>query len=154
MAKLEVKTIKDECDTPAATSESEETAHPFHVPNNPLKKARNDPSPSSTPMEPPTTTLFPKKTSKASFDACEYKVPSSPSASSSSSAKLYKRQAQKQKSKCEYVSPTYASDFPKPCDPAKLVEAPVFHPTEQEFQDPLEYIERIRHKAEQFGICR
>lgn len=29
-----------------------------------------------------------------------------------------------------------------------------FFLTEQEFQDPLEYIERIRHKAEQFGICK
>lgn len=85
----------------------------------------------------------------------KYKVPSSPSASSSSSAKLYKRNTQKQKIRPpEFLNPIYVSDFPKKSDTAKLVEAPVFHPTDQEFQDPLEYIERIRHKAEQFGICR
>ncbi|CAG9821557.1 unnamed protein product [Phaedon cochleariae] len=85
-------------------------------------------------------------------DDFKYKIPSSPSASSSSSTKLYKK---KQKSKLpETISPVYISDFPKKTDAAKLVEAPIFHPTEQEFQDPLEYIERIRHKAEQFGLCR
>jgi protein Jumonji len=35
-----------------------------------------------------------------------------------------------------------------------MVEAPVFHPTEREFQDPLEYIDRIRPVAEKFGLCR
>jgi hypothetical protein len=35
-----------------------------------------------------------------------------------------------------------------------MVEAPVFHPTEKEFQDPLEYIDRIRPVAEKFGLCR
>ncbi|GAB6021661.1 jumonji, AT rich interactive domain 2 [Chamberlinius hualienensis] len=33
-------------------------------------------------------------------------------------------------------------------------EAPVFHPTEKEFQDPLLYIEKIRAQAEKFGICK
>jgi hypothetical protein len=35
-----------------------------------------------------------------------------------------------------------------------MVEAPIFHPTEKEFQDPLEYIDRIRPVAEKFGLCR
>ncbi|VEN53992.1 unnamed protein product [Callosobruchus maculatus] len=84
----------------------------------------------------------------AECDDFKYKIPSSPSASSSSSAKIYKRQTPKQKSKTQdVVSPVYASEFPKRTDPAKLVEAPVFHPTDQEFQDPMEYIERIRHKG-------
>ncbi|XP_066592555.1 uncharacterized protein Jarid2 [Prorops nasuta] len=39
-------------------------------------------------------------------------------------------------------------------DEARLVEAPTFHPTEKDFQDPLEYIEKIRPIAEKFGICR
>lgn len=37
---------------------------------------------------------------------------------------------------------------------ARLVEAPTFHPTEKDFQDPLEYIDKIRPIAEKFGICR
>ncbi|XP_036138243.1 protein Jumonji [Monomorium pharaonis] len=36
----------------------------------------------------------------------------------------------------------------------RVVEAPTFHPTEKEFQDPLEYIDKIRPIAEKFGICR
>ncbi|CAK9803483.1 Protein Jumonji [Anthophora plagiata] len=37
---------------------------------------------------------------------------------------------------------------------ARLVEAPTFHPSEKDFQDPLEYIDKIRPIAEKFGICR
>lgn len=33
-------------------------------------------------------------------------------------------------------------------------EAPVFEPTEEEFQDPLAYIERIRPYAEKTGLCK
>ncbi|CAL9235558.1 unnamed protein product, partial [Arabidopsis halleri] len=33
-------------------------------------------------------------------------------------------------------------------------EAPVFHPTSEEFEDTLAYIEKIRPLAESFGICR
>ncbi|CAA6657944.1 unnamed protein product [Spirodela intermedia] len=33
-------------------------------------------------------------------------------------------------------------------------EAPVFYPTEEEFEDTLRYIEGIRRIAEQYGICR
>ncbi|KAL1517357.1 hypothetical protein ABEB36_001128 [Hypothenemus hampei] len=93
-----------------------------------------------------------------SFDDSKYKVPSSPSASSSSSSKLYKKAGQKMKTKmsCEstLATPIRVTDFPKSTDAATLVEAPVFHPTEQEFQNPLDYIESIRTKAEQFGICK
>ncbi|KAL2549164.1 putative lysine-specific demethylase JMJ16 [Forsythia ovata] len=35
-----------------------------------------------------------------------------------------------------------------------LVEAPVFYPTEEEFEDTLNYIASIRSKAEIYGICR
>uniref|UniRef100_A0A453A2Y6 Uncharacterized protein n=1 Tax=Aegilops tauschii subsp. strangulata TaxID=200361 RepID=A0A453A2Y6_AEGTS len=35
-----------------------------------------------------------------------------------------------------------------------LDEAPVFHPTEEEFKDTLKYIESIRPTAEPYGICR
>lgn len=33
-------------------------------------------------------------------------------------------------------------------------EAPVFSPTEAEFQEPLVYIDKIRPIAEKFGICK
>ncbi|KAL2321058.1 hypothetical protein Fmac_030027 [Flemingia macrophylla] len=35
-----------------------------------------------------------------------------------------------------------------------LEEAPVFHPTEEEFKDTLKYIASIRSRAEPYGICR
>ncbi|CAN6208876.1 unnamed protein product [Urochloa humidicola] len=35
-----------------------------------------------------------------------------------------------------------------------LDEAPVFYPTDEEFQDTLKYIESIRPRAEPYGICR
>ncbi|XP_066155050.1 uncharacterized protein Jarid2 isoform X1 [Euwallacea fornicatus] len=130
----------------------------FNVPQNPAKPSKLV---KSEGMVPPSSGNYPvKRTGKSNlepFDDTKYKVPSSPSASSSSSAKLSKKGTQKPKTPnkgWECVNPVYVNDFPKPTDPAKLVEAPVFHPTEQEFQDPLEYIERIRHKAEQFGICK
>lgn len=33
-------------------------------------------------------------------------------------------------------------------------EAPVFHPSEEEFKDPLAYINKIRPIAENTGICK
>lgn len=39
-------------------------------------------------------------------------------------------------------------------DLSSLIEAPVFHPNEKEFSDPLEYLEKIRPECERFGICR
>ncbi|ERL91711.1 uncharacterized protein LOC109543282 [Dendroctonus ponderosae] len=130
----------------------------FNIPQNPTKLPKINKSES---MVPPSNYHSKRQTKTGAerfpepFDDSKYKVPSSPSASSGSSAKLSKKGTQKAKGKAwESINPIYVSDFPKPTDPAKLVEAPVFHPTEQEFQDPLEYIERIRHKAEQFGLCK
>ncbi|KAG9439636.1 hypothetical protein H6P81_019801 [Aristolochia fimbriata] len=39
------------------------------------------------------------------------------------------------------------------CRPT-IEEAPVFYPNEEEFKDTLSYIQSIRPKAEQYGICR
>ena len=57
----------------------------------------------------------------------------------------------------EICSPTNSTTFPGTKDPneePRLVEAPTFHPSEKDFQDPLEYIDKIRPIAEKFGICR
>ncbi|PSN57956.1 hypothetical protein C0J52_00206 [Blattella germanica] len=63
-----------------------------------------------------------------------------------------KRGSQKMKS---YIcTPSNTTKFPSVGSPAQMVEAPIFHPTEKEFQDPLEYIDRIRPVAEKFGLCR
>lgn len=39
-------------------------------------------------------------------------------------------------------------------DLSSLVEAPIFRPSEKEFTDPIEYLEKIRMECEPFGICR
>ncbi|GLT95109.1 hypothetical protein SLE2022_128110 [Rubroshorea leprosula] len=39
------------------------------------------------------------------------------------------------------------------CRP-NIEDAPVFYPTEEEFEDALKYISSIRSKAEEYGICR
>lgn len=119
----------------------------------------------STSMFPPTHTVQKVKTEKAKVSATKsaqespedfkYKVPSSPSASSSSSTKIYKRQVVKPKVRSfEITAPVRAVNFPSVESSAQIVEAPTFHPTDKEFQDPLEYIEKIRQRAEKFGICR
>eukprot|EP00629_Pelagomonadales_sp_RCC1024_P003224 CAMPEP_0119266428 /NCGR_PEP_ID=MMETSP1329-20130426/4916_1 /TAXON_ID=114041 /ORGANISM="Genus nov. species nov., Strain RCC1024" /LENGTH=507 /DNA_ID=CAMNT_0007266307 /DNA_START=264 /DNA_END=1787 /DNA_ORIENTATION=+ len=36
----------------------------------------------------------------------------------------------------------------------QIPEAPTFWPSEEQFQDPLKYIEAIRSEAEPYGICR
>lgn len=36
----------------------------------------------------------------------------------------------------------------------KLLEAPTYHPTEQEFEDPLKYFDKIQSEAEKYGMAR
>lgn len=43
---------------------------------------------------------------------------------------------------------------PLSLDLTSLLDAPVFHPSEKEFSDPMEYLEKIRPECERFGICR
>ncbi|XP_012286667.1 protein Jumonji [Orussus abietinus] len=74
------------------------------------------------------------------------------------SSKSGKRSQMKPKQKMsEICSPSNDTTFPSIKDTnteARLVEAPTFRPTEKDFQDPLEYIDKIRPVAEKFGICR
>merc|ERR1712223_290147 len=44
--------------------------------------------------------------------------------------------------------------FPKLGQQARLIEAPVYKPSEKEFKDPMKYIQRIRKEAQAFGICK
>lgn len=39
-------------------------------------------------------------------------------------------------------------------DNTKILTAPVFYPSQEDFLDPLEYIKKIQPEAEKFGICK
>ncbi|XP_068656564.1 lysine-specific demethylase JMJ18-like isoform X2 [Aristolochia californica] len=52
---------------------------------------------------------------------------------------------------CPKVSTRWSPE--EACRPI-IDEAPVFYPNEEEFKDTLSYIQSIRLKAEQYGICR
>lgn len=52
------------------------------------------------------------------------------------------------------IHPTNNTAFPRHDDPAQMVEAPVFRPSEKEFHDPIEFINRIAPIAARFGLCR
>ena len=38
--------------------------------------------------------------------------------------------------------------------PHDLEEAPAFYPTEEEWKDPITYIQKIRHIGQKYGICK
>ncbi|XP_060074204.1 protein Jumonji-like isoform X2 [Ylistrum balloti] len=44
--------------------------------------------------------------------------------------------------------------FPGPGQPARLVEAPTFYPNEEEFSDPIKYIQSVTMVAEPYGMCK
>ncbi|CAN8305878.1 unnamed protein product [Cochlearia groenlandica] len=52
---------------------------------------------------------------------------------------------------CQKVVARWHQD--EACKP-DLEDAPVFYPTEEEFEDTLNYIAKIRPEAEKYGICR
>ncbi|KAJ9545932.1 hypothetical protein OSB04_025639, partial [Centaurea solstitialis] len=56
--------------------------------------------------------------------------------------------------KCSNCQKVIAKWHPEEARVPNLPEAPVFYPTEEEFENTLEYIESIREKAEAYGICR
>ncbi|KAK2989478.1 hypothetical protein RJ640_019577 [Escallonia rubra] len=55
---------------------------------------------------------------------------------------------------CSSCQKVLASWHPEEACMPILEEAPVFHPSEEEFKDTLKYVASIRPRAEQFGICR
>ncbi|CAN1246951.1 Putative lysine-specific demethylase JMJ16 [Linum grandiflorum] len=52
---------------------------------------------------------------------------------------------------CQKVTARWRPEYARRPD---IEEAPVFYPTEKEFEDTLNYIASIRPKAEPYGICR
>ncbi|XP_067650755.1 protein Jumonji-like isoform X3 [Haliotis asinina] len=46
------------------------------------------------------------------------------------------------------------SDSALKADRSTLVEVPTFRPSEEEFRDPIQYIESIREQAEPYGMCQ
>lgn len=86
-------------------------------------------------------------------------TPSKPSVSSMSNDTAT-TVSPKPKRRCSFVKKSKAQSIvlpegqPFPLDAAKMVAAPVYYPTVEEFRDPLEYILRIQEEASQFGICK
>ncbi|KAG8039876.1 hypothetical protein G9C98_000605 [Cotesia typhae] len=87
------------------------------------------------------------------------KIPKSPKAtrerkSSADAPKVARKLSAKAKKNAEMADKL--KFFPKMEEKgeARLVDAPTFYPSEKDFQDPLEYIDKIRPIAEKYGICR
>ncbi|CAH0386856.1 unnamed protein product [Bemisia tabaci] len=99
------------------------------------------------------STLRDSPSPAASPKSAEHSTSSDLSLPSTSTASRSPKPAKRAKKSATQKTST-AKEFPKPESPGKIVEAPTFHPTEEEFSDPLEYIERIRPMAEQYGLCR
>lgn len=45
-------------------------------------------------------------------------------------------------------------ETPKRIRPHGLQEAPTFRPTEEEFKDPLEYVQKIAEEGRKYGIVK
>ncbi|XP_041376117.1 protein Jumonji-like [Gigantopelta aegis] len=44
--------------------------------------------------------------------------------------------------------------FPKPEQPSRIVDVPVFHPTEEDLSNVVSYIESLRSEAAPYGMCK
>ncbi|CAH1780364.1 unnamed protein product [Owenia fusiformis] len=87
-----------------------------------------------------------------------------PSATQSSSEESSRRMRGRppgslNKAKKEPVSqklpPSYPRrPFPGPNEASRIVDVPEFYPSEEQFQNPIEYINAIKHQAEPYGMCK
>ncbi|KAG8200490.1 hypothetical protein JTE90_000570 [Oedothorax gibbosus] len=117
--------------------------------------AKNDTSTICHTQAPVVTSGKPKVPSSSSSNASQQLTPGkskvgTPNTTPGSSPKVKKRNVKKTKSS----SPPQLQFEPFPVDTARLVSAPVYYPKADEFSDPLEYINKIRSEAEQYGICK
>ncbi len=46
------------------------------------------------------------------------------------------------------------SSFPRPGEPAQIVTIPTYHPSTEQFMDPISYIQMIQSDAQPYGMCR
>ncbi|CAD6237239.1 GSCOCG00002210001-RA-CDS [Cotesia congregata] len=114
----------------------------------------------STSTSTSTSNLSPIKPNEAQEVAkLTEKIPKSPKAtrerkSSADAPKVARKLSAKAKKNAEMADKL--KFFPKMEEKgeARLVDAPTFYPSEKDFQDPLEYIDKIRPIAEKYGICR
>ena len=51
------------------------------------------------------------------------------------------------------ISTAVREPFPGPAESAQIVDIPTYHPSAEQFQDPITYIDSIEADAESFGIC-
>lgn len=97
-----------------------------------------------------------EKKPKASTSTAENKTTSAQTTTTTTSTTTTKaKQPTGKRAKNEsIIQPCNNTAFPHTDDPAQMVEAPVFRPTEKEFSDPIEFINRIAPIAARFGLCR